>query len=181
METLDRLHRRYATYSAYPGRPLRFLQHLFQENAAAATIGPTEVAQAFSRETGLPSQLLEDGRRLDLEYVRGWFAERVVGQAAAADAVVQVLANVKAGLTPRHRPIASLLFIGPTGVGKTEMAKALAEFLYQDRRRITRIDMSEYAEAAAFDRLIGGAFGADGLLTAKVREQPFGVVLLDEF
>jgi ATP-dependent Clp protease ATP-binding subunit ClpA len=77
------------------------------------------------------------------------------------------------------------LFIGPTGVGKTELAKAVAEFFYQDRRRMTRIDMSEYADPYAVDRLIGGAsggaLGREGVLTSQVRDQPFGVVLLDEF
>ncbi len=139
-----------------------------------------DVTTAFSYETGLPSWLLEPSARLDLQAAHAWFAERVIGQEQAVSAVVDLLATVKAELARPGRPIASLLFIGPTGVGKTEMAKALAEFLYQDRRRMTRIDMSEYADPAAAERLIGGG-GREGLLTSKVREQPFGVVLLDEF
>ena len=95
--------------------------------------------------------------------------------------VVDLLATVKADLARPGRPLASLMFIGPTGVGKTEMAKTLAEFLYQDRQRLTRIDMSEYADPSAIDRLIGIGGRGEGLLTSKVREQPFGVVLLDEF
>src|SRR5262249_19244380 len=75
----------------------------------------------------------------------------------------------------------SLLFIGPTGVGKTELAKSLAEYFFGDRNRLTRFDMSEFASAGAVERLVGGAFGKEGLLTAKVREQPFSVLLFDEF
>jgi len=182
IETLDRLHRRYATYSAYPGRPLRFLKNLLQDSPASPgrRIAAADVTAAFSRETGLPLVLLEPSQRLDLDVTRRWFAERVIGQVQAVQTVVDLLATVKAELSRPGRPIASLLFIGPTGVGKTEMAKALAEFLYRDRQRMTRIDMSEYADPLAADRLIGGPAG-EGLLTAKIREQPFGVVLLDEF
>ncbi len=95
--------------------------------------------------------------------------------------MVDLLATVKASLTRPNRPIASLLFIGPTGVGKTEMAKALAEYFFSDRARLTRFDMSEFAGPAAVERLIGTSHGNEGLLTAKVREQPFSVILFDEF
>jgi hypothetical protein len=118
---------------------------------------------------------------LDLGRTQTWFAERVIGQSEAVQQVVDLLAAVKAGLARSGKPIASLLFIGPTGVGKTEMAKSLAEFLYQDRSRMVRFDMSEYSHPAAIERLIGGAFSAQGLLTQKVRDQPFTVVLFDEF
>jgi len=178
---LDRLHRRYATYSVFPGRPLRFLKNLLDAAPRESTVDAQRVTDAFSRETGLPHVLLEDQRRLDLEHTQQWLAERVIGQPAAVEAIADLLAGVKAGLSRPDRPIASLLFIGPTGVGKTEMAKSLAEFLYQDRQRMTRIDMSEYADAMSVQRLIGGHAGSEGVLTARVREQPFGIVLLDEF
>lgn len=177
----DRLHRRYASYSAYPGRPLRFLQTLLADAPDKRSLTAADVTGAFSRETGLPLWLLEDGEPLDLDAARNWFASRVMGQSQAVDLVVDLLATVKAGLTRPGRPIASLLFIGPTGVGKTEMAKALAEFLYHDPARMLRIDMSEYADPTAADRLVGLHAQSEGLLTSKVREQPFGVVLLDEF
>ena len=126
--------------------------------------------------------LLDDATPLDLEAARNWFAARVIGQDEAVDLVVDLLATVKAGLARPGKPIASLMFIGPTGVGKTELAKALAEFLFGDSRRMTRFDMSEYADPIAVLRLIGGATGrGEGLLTARVREQPFSVLLLDEF
>ncbi len=179
IETLDRLHRRFATCSAQPGRPLRFLKNLLADRPAQVVTGK-EVVAAFARETGLPRFLLDDDEPLRLEDAGEFFSRRVMGQPRAVDLVVDVLATVKAGLSPVGRPVSSMLFIGPTGVGKTEMAKALAEFLYRSPSRMVRIDMSEYVDAQAVDRLIGGSLAAEGLLTAKIREQPFSVVLLDE-
>jgi len=179
--TLDRLHRRFATYSAHPGRPLRFLTHLLEDASPGQTLEAADVTRAFSLETGLPMHVLDDSAPLDLAATRNWFEERVVGQDKAVEIVVDLLATVKADLARPDRPLASLLFIGPTGVGKTEMAKTLAEFLYQDRQRMIRIDMTEYAAPAAIDRLVGTFGRKEGMLTSRVREQPFGVVLLDEF
>ncbi|HZS03912.1 MAG TPA: AAA family ATPase [Blastocatellia bacterium] len=181
IERIDQLHRRYTTYSAYPGRPLRFLKNLLKDREGDKPLTASDVTAAFSRETGLPLFLLEESMRLDLAEARHWFTERVIGQAEAVDLVIDLLATVKAGLVRPRKPIASLLFIGPTGTGKSEMAKSLAEFLFQDRNRMVRFDMSEYADPLAVQRLIGGVTGSEGLLTAKVREQPFAVVLLDEF
>jgi ATP-dependent Clp protease ATP-binding subunit ClpA len=181
LDTLDRLHRRYATYSAYPGRPLRFLHNLLHDHAASAAVTPADVLAAFTRETGLPRVLLDPAAPLDLEQTRRWFEERVVGQAEAVELIVDLLATTKAGLTRPRKPIASLVFIGPTGVGKTEMAKTLAEFLFGSRQRLTRFDMSEFGDPVSVQRLVGGVFGSEGLLTATVREQPFSVLLLDEF
>src|SRR5262249_50783740 len=173
-------HRRYATYSAYPGRPLRFLENLLRDGPKEQPILEEEVYLAFTRETGLPRAIIDPAVPLDVGETHRWFSSRVIGQAEAVNLVVDLLATVKAGLTRPNRPIASLLFIGPTGVGKTEMAKALAEFLFGSRDRLTRFDMSEFADAVSVRRLVGGAFGSEGLLTAKVREQPFSVLLLDE-
>ena len=181
LETLDRLHRRYATYSVSPGRPLRFLRNLLNDGVAGQTLTAIDVTRAFARETGLPLFLLEESVRLDLARTRQWLTARVIGQNEAVDLVVDLLATVKAGLSRPRKPIASLLFIGPTGVGKTEMAKALAEFLFGDRNRLTRLDMSEYADVVSVQRLIGGGITSEGVLTARVREQPFVVVLFDEF
>jgi len=181
LAAVDRLHRRYATYSVAPGRPLRFVRNLLREAPTSASLGEGDVVASFSRETGLPRFLLDDAVPLDLEASRGWFAGRVMGQTEAVDLVVDLLATVKAGLARPGRPIASLLFVGPTGVGKTEMSKALAEHLYGDPGRMVRFDMSEYADPFAVERLVGGAGREEGLLTSRVREQPFGVVLFDEF
>ncbi len=180
LDIINRLHRRYATYSAFPGRPIRFLNQLL---LGERTTSPTaeEVRHSFSRETGLPRVLLDPDIPLDLAETTTWFQQRVIGQPEAILLVVSLLATVKAGLSRPGRPVASLLFVGPSGVGKTETAKALAEFLFGSAERLTRFDMSEYADPMSARRLVGTAFGTEGLLTAKIREQPFSVLLLDEF
>ena len=185
---IDRLHRRYATYSAYPGRPLRFLRNLLDDHAARSrmssgdvpAIGSSDIVRAFALETGLPTAMLDDTEPLDLARVKTWFGSRIRGQPAAVELIIDLLATIKAGLVRTGRPIASLLLAGPTGVGKTETAKALSEFLYRDPQRMLRIDMSEYADPSAAARLIAGGPHGGGLLTTKIRERPFTVVLLDE-
>ena len=185
LERLDRLHRRYAGYSAYPARPLRFLRGLLQKRLPfeeqSPLISVAEVTAAFAKETGLPSFLLDDEVSFDADRTTRWFEERVIGQNAAVKLIVELLATTKAGLTRPRRPIASLLFTGPTGTGKTEMAKSLARFFFGDERRMARFDMSEYADPTAVTRLVGGLTGGEGTLTARIREQPFSVLLFDEF
>lgn len=185
LERLDRLHRRYAGYSAYPARPLRFLRGLIQKcrlfEAQSPLISVADVTAAFAKETGLPSFLLDEEVSFDVDGTAKWFEERVIGQSAAVKLIVELLATTKAGLTRPRRPIASLLFTGPTGTGKTEMAKSLARFFFGDERRMARFDMSEYADASAVTRLVGGITGSEGTLTSRIREQPFSVLLFDEF
>lgn len=181
IETIDRLHRRYATASAYPGRPLRFLDNLLKDRPQSQTITPATATAAFARETGLPLFMLDPDIPLDLAEATRFFATRVIGQDHAVGLVGDLLATVKTALNRPRRPIASLLFIGPTGVGKTEMAKSLAEFFFSSRDRISRFDMSEFASPDAVERLVGTGYESEGLLTAKVREQPFSVILFDEF
>jgi ATP-dependent Clp protease ATP-binding subunit ClpA len=127
LDSVLRLHRRYATYSASPGRPLRFLRNLLADHPADRPVTASDVTAAFARETGLPLFLLEDSVNLDLAAAREWFASRVIGQPKPVDLVTDLLATVKAGLNRPRKPIASLLFIGPTGVGKTEMAVEKAD------------------------------------------------------
>jgi len=184
LDTVHRLHRRYAGYSAFPGRPLRFLRGLLEDRATAYTeqaVTAHEVTESFAKETGLPLFLLDEMATYESEPTFAWFAQRVIGQDQAVGLIVDLLARVKAGLTRPRRPIASLLFVGPTGVGKTEMAKSLARFFFGDEGRMARFDMSEYADALSVTRLVGGATGGEGTLTARAREQPFSVVLFDEF
>ncbi len=191
LATIYRLHRRYATYSDNPGRPIRFLRNLIQDtklqlklsasNEEQYQITSDDVLRAFAVETGLPYFLLGDQQPLDLTTTRDWFAQRVIGQTQPVQLVCDLLATVKAGLTPTGRPVASCLFIGPTGVGKTQMAKSLAEFMYGDQRRLIRFDMSEFRDRLSVERLIGGVGQSKGLLTSQVRQHPFSVVLFDEF
>lgn len=180
LKTLDRVHRRYATYSASPGRPVRFLRNLL-DTRNAGEIQTSDVLQTFSEETGLPLFLLSDSEKLDLAKVEIDFNRQVLGQTEAVKTALDLIAVVKAQLTRPRKPIASLLFIGATGVGKTELAKTLAQFFFGSRDRLARFDMSEFSNALAVNRLIGGTGEIEGLLTAKMREQPFSVLLFDEF
>ena len=148
-------------------------------------VGPDDVAEVVSAWTGIPAGRMlegETGRLLELEARLG---RRVVGQHAAVQAVSDAVRRARAGISDPDRPTGSFLFLGPTGVGKTELAKALAELLFDDERAITRIDMSEYGEKHSVARLVGAPPGyvgheAGGQLTEAVRRKPYAVVLLDE-
>lgn len=181
IKIVDAIHRRFSTYSAFPGKPVRFLRNVFADLEHNEPLSPPKVYREFSNETGLPELLLNDEVPLNLGETEKFFGQRVVGQDEAVKLVTNLIATVKAKLTRPKKPIASLLFIGPTGVGKTEMVKSLAEFFFSDKGRMIRFDMSEFSNPLAVQRLIGGTGEAEGQLTAKVREQPFSVVLLDEF
>ncbi len=180
---LQRLHQRYAGYSAHPARALRFLRARIAALPPECAITEANVTQAFAQETGLPVLLLDDTIEFSIDTTRAYFAERVLGQTQAIAAVLARLAEIKAQLHRAGRPLASLLLIGPTGTGKTELAKSLASFLFGSSERLLRFDLSQLSDAASVQRLIGSAAMAapEGLLTAKVREQPFCVLLLDEF
>lgn len=181
IKTVDATFRRYSTYTALPAKPVRFLRNLFHELEYDQELSPSIVYRAFSNETGLPEMLLNDEIALDFAKTEKFFQKRVIGQDEAIKLVLDLIATIKAKLTRPTKPIASLLFIGPTGVGKTEMVKSLAEFFFSDKSRMVRFDMSEFSNPLSVQRLIGGTGESEGLLTAKVREQPFSVVLLDEF
>src|SRR5262249_46029013 len=120
LDRLHELHQRYASYSANPGRPLRFLRNLLEDRFPEKTVTEPDVTSAFSRESGLPTVLLDDRVELDLEDTRVWFSNRVIGQPAAVARVLDCLALIKARLARPRKPLASFLFAGPTGTGKTE-------------------------------------------------------------
>ncbi|MPZ56477.1 MAG: ATP-dependent chaperone ClpB [Rhizobiales bacterium] len=143
------------------------------------------VAQVVSRWTGVPVDRMLEGEREKLLRMEEQIAKRVVGQAEAVKAVSTAVRRARAGLQDPHRPIGSFMFLGPTGVGKTELTKALAEFLFDDEQALIRIDMSEYMEKHSVARLIGAPPGyvgyeEGGALTEAVRRRPYQVVLFDE-
>jgi len=184
---IDALFRRYSSYSAYPGKPVQFLQSLvkkqLRENEDRKNpLTESNVVQEFSRETGLPAMILDDALPFDSDQISHWFKQRVMAQDKSVEVVVEMLTTVKARLSRPRKPLASFMFIGPTGVGKTELAKTLAEFLYGNKERIVRFDMSEYNTAFSAQRLVSDSFSqGEGILTSAVREEPFSVILLDEF
>ncbi len=144
-----------------------------------------DIAKVVSRWTGVPVSRLMEGEMAKLVRLEDVLHERVVGQDDAVSAVANAIRRSRAGLSDPDRPIGSFLFLGPTGVGKTELARSLADFLFDDERAMVRIDMSEYMEKHAVSRLIGappGYVGYDegGQLTEAVRRRPYAVVLLDE-
>ena len=165
------------------------------ENAASAEQGPRkllrsevteqEIAEVISRWTGIPVAKMLESEREKLLHIEDALHQRVVGQDEAVRAVADAIRRSRAGLTAHERPIGSFLFLGPTGVGKTELCKALAGFLFDTEQAIVRIDMSEYMEQHSVARLIGAPPGyvgyeEGGQLTERVRRRPYSVILLDE-
>jgi ATP-dependent Clp protease ATP-binding subunit ClpC len=187
IEPLVDLAERYLPYRAFPGKAIRLYDELRGIHEKERTdkgepigVGKEHLFEFFSLSTGVPTFLLREDRTLDVQDVIGFLQKRVIGQAEAVRRVAEAVCVVKAGLQPQGKPLATFLFVGPTGVGKTELARALASFLFGAHDRMIRFDMSEYMDADAASRLIRGTDRAEGLLTRKVREQPFCVLLLDE-
>jgi ATP-dependent Clp protease ATP-binding subunit ClpB len=148
-------------------------------------VGPDDVADVVSAWTGIPAGRLLEGETAKLLRMEAELGRRVIGQTRAVQAVSDAVRRARAGVSDPDRPTGSFLFLGPTGVGKTELAKALAQFLFDDERAMTRIDMSEYGEKHSVARLIGAPPGyvgyeEGGQLTETVRRRPYCVVLLDE-
>jgi ATP-dependent Clp protease ATP-binding subunit ClpC len=171
---------------AEPGRSLRLLQETLraarQCDPPSLPLTRQQVLTTLSLQSGLPLDILDGGAKLDLADARAFFTRRVIGQDEAVDALVDRISMLKAGLTDPQRPLGVFLFAGPTGTGKTELAKALAEYLFGSREKLLRFDMSEYQSEDAYWRLIDEGSGERATsLTARIRQTPFAVVLLDEF
>jgi len=178
------------------GRLVELEKALEQENAGLAEIQreqkmlneevtEEDVAQVVSKWTGIPATRLMEGEMAKLVHLEETLHRRVVGQDEAVSSVANAIRRSRAGLSDPSRPIGSFLFLGPTGVGKTELARALAEFLFDDERALVRIDMSEYQERHTVSRLVGAppgyvGFEEGGQLTEAVRRRPYSVLLLDE-
>ncbi|MCG6883825.1 MAG: ATP-dependent chaperone ClpB [Silicimonas sp.] len=148
-------------------------------------VGPEIIAEVVERWTGVPTSKMLEGERDKLLRMEDEIARRVIGQRQAVTAVANAVRRARAGLQDENRPLGSFLFLGPTGVGKTELTKALAEFLFDDDKAMVRIDMSEFMEKHSVARLIGappGYVGYDegGVLTEAVRRRPYQVILFDE-
>ncbi|MGH6821101.1 MAG: AAA family ATPase, partial [Methylocella sp.] len=174
-------------YSTSPGLEKQ-LQAAEAEGAShmlEEAVTESHVAQVVSRWTGVPVDKMLEGERDKLLHMETDLSKRVVGQSEAVEAVATAVRRARAGLQDPNRPIGSFMFLGPTGVGKTELTKALAAFLFDDEHAMVRIDMSEYMEKHSVSRLIGappGYVGYDegGALTEAVRLRPYQVVLFDE-
>ena len=155
------------------------------KNKDITEIGEENIAEIISKWTGIPIQKLTEDENQKLKHLEEMLQKRVVGQNEAVEAVAKAIRRGRVGLKDPKRPIGSFLFLGPTGVGKTELSKALAEILFDNENSMIRLDMSEYMEAHSVSKLIGsppGYIGYDGggQLTEKVRRKPYSVILFDE-
>ncbi|MBI3672594.1 MAG: AAA family ATPase, partial [Rhizobiales bacterium] len=174
-------------YSTIPGleKKLKEAEAAGESKMLEEAVTESHVAQVVARWTGVPVDKMLEGERDKLLHMEKDLGKRVVGQAEAVEAVATAVRRARAGLQDPNRPIGSFMFLGPTGVGKTELTKALAAFLFDDEHALVRIDMSEYMEKHSVSRLIGappGYVGYDegGALTEAVRRRPYQVVLFDE-
>ncbi|RQW07975.1 ATP-dependent Clp protease ATP-binding subunit, partial [candidate division KSB1 bacterium] len=169
---------------APPGNLFQFLKmaqrQLLIEGRAFSELRTDDLYRALSHLTGLPRSILDEQAGLDLNALRDLFHQRVLGQNEAIDCLVERVAMIKAGLTDPTRPFGVFLFAGPTGTGKTAMAKTLAEFLFGSPDRMIRLDMSEFQSADTVGRILGSEESPQSL-ASMIRKQPFSVILLDEF
>jgi ATP-dependent Clp protease ATP-binding subunit ClpC len=169
---------------AFPGKAMELLHETARSRrgteAEPGTLASRHVLELLSRKTGVPEILLQAEKKLDADDVEETLGRRVMGQPEAVKAAVDLVMRIKAGLVDPRRPYGVYLFTGPTGTGKTELAKGLAEYLYGSAARLVRFDMSELSGPDAPARLIGHRWSPEGLLTKRVQEQPFSLVLFDE-
>jgi ATP-dependent Clp protease ATP-binding subunit ClpB len=175
------------SYGIIPGLEKKLIEAEAREGDAlvAEAVRPEQIAEVVERWTGIPVAKMLEGQREKLLKMEEELGQRVIGQTAAVTAVANAVRRARAGLNDEGRPLGSFLFLGPTGVGKTELTKAVAEYLFDDDAAMVRIDMSEFMEKHSVSRLIGappGYVGYDegGVLTEAVRRRPYQVVLFDE-
>lgn len=175
---------KFIKYEKFPGKAFKLLGHCVKDTHLKnkKNISDSEVIETFSRITGLPEIFLKDELLLDKKELEDYFKSRIIGQNDALQKIFSVIKTFKAGLNDQQKPIATMIFAGPTGVGKTASVKALAEYFFGKGTRknpLIRLDMSEFQHPVQIQRLIGGVEGP-GKFLQEVRENPFSVVLLDE-
>lgn len=185
VEETIRLNKRFTPYAGFPGKPIRFLENILsnfstQLNHTHPTITKSDIIHQFCEETGIPPFMIDPSISMDTQKVTDFFESNVFGQQSGVNSVVDMLSAVKTALTRTGKPISSFLFVGPTGVGKTEMAKVLAQFMFGSRDRMIRFDMSEYSTPYAVMSLTGTGYHKNGKLTSAIRREPFCVLLFDE-
>lgn len=182
------LQRRFVRDRVFPGKAVSFLESLARRHggkSSPAQLDSLHATYLFAEWSGLSLGILKSNVKMTKDLVLGALESRVIGQREACEAISNSILVTKAGLNNPQKPLACFLFIGPTGVGKTEAAKAAASYLYGSKERLLRFDMNEFPDAASVARLIGTGFredgdAADGLLTGRVRLKPFSVILFDE-
>ncbi|MDP6355898.1 MAG: AAA family ATPase, partial [Planctomycetota bacterium] len=173
------LQRRYVREAAFPGKAATFMRQLAIKYQKKEITRET-VLKEFHQKSGMDINFLDTNSRLKHEEIVQALSSGVIGQDGAVETAASVVTIAKARLNDTGRPLAALLFVGPTGVGKTQCAKTLAAYLFGDEERLVRFDMNEFVSQHAVNRLVGTFNQPDGLLTTAIRQQPFSVVLLDE-
>ncbi len=187
LETILALTRRFMRRQCHPGKAVALLERLVgdygkveRDDRGRRIIGREALIDFFARRTGLPRFVLWEQQSRPHSEVHDHFTRRIIGQPAASDAAAAIVSVLQQGLDDPERPLATMLFVGPTGVGKTETAKALAEYLFGHAERLIRFDMSEFRDPWSMARLFGDRNQPEGELTRAVSQQPFSVVLFDE-
>ncbi|MCB0589076.1 MAG: ATP-dependent Clp protease ATP-binding subunit, partial [Phaeodactylibacter sp.] len=173
------IQRNYLKNKPLPGSVMKLMRQLAVKYRYRSANAP-EVREEFRAFSGLEERIFDSSRQFQEGEVRGNIAQELVGQPKAVEALTNVIHIVKAKLANKSKPLASFLFIGPTGVGKTQAAKVVCKYLMGDEKHLMRFDMNEFIDESAVQRLIGDDFNPEGLLTGTVRYRPFGILLLDE-
>ncbi|MCP4137015.1 MAG: AAA domain-containing protein [bacterium] len=186
LQEASHLTKQFLSNKAAPGNLVNFLKQtrrrLMVNTDIAITVTTDDLLTTLSNQTGLPRSILDDREGLDLDGLRNLFQERVRGQAEVVECLIERIAMIKSGLTDPTRPLGVFLFAGPTGTGKTEIAKTLSEYLFGSPERMIRLDMSEFQTPESLDRILGETEekGYSQAMVNQVRKQPFSVILLDE-
>jgi len=187
LDEITHLTESFLPYQALPGKAIDLIASILQlyhdpKSKKRIDVTPKLVQNAFSEITGMPEFIIDKTQRIDIAKADAYFKERVLGQETAIESVLNTITTFKSRLNDQHKPVRSYLFVGPTGVGKTETAKVLSGYLFSSQERIVRLNMSEYNEWSSVTKLIGEHYGREkaSYFIDSIRQTPFAVVLLDE-